>query len=76
MPAVFQKVLEIVRTLKVNEYKPTSRNAIIFNRFAKECETKTKNGERTLFWGSPWSLGLFLNHYSPNDAYWRSFGLL
>ena len=32
--------------------------------------------ERTLFRGSPQSLDLSLNPQSPNNAYWRSFGLL
>ena len=73
---IFLKNFKKLRTLQLNETKLTSRNASMFNLLALESEKELKKDERTLFWGSPRSLGLSFNTQSPNDAYWSSFGLL
>ena len=49
LAAFFKKNFEIVRTLRVNETKVTSRNAFIEKLFVLECEKESKNDERTLF---------------------------
>ena len=44
VPAIFQKVLKTVRTLRVNETKLTSGNAFISNIFA--LKSKKKKGRK------------------------------
>ena len=39
----------------------TSENAFTVDLFALGGENESKYNERTLFWGSPWSLDLSLN---------------
>ena len=50
-----------MRNLRVNETKPTLRNAFISDLFALGGEKESKYNERTLFWGSVQKLDLSVN---------------
>ena len=61
LAAFFQKFWKILRALRVNETKVTSRNAFIDNLLALESEKGSKNDERTLFWDYPRIFDLAVN---------------
>ena len=58
MATFLQKFLKIVRVLRVNETKVTSRNALIDNHFTLKSNKETKIDERTLFSDFSWILDL------------------
>ena len=49
LAAVFQKFQKTVHTLRGNETKATSTNAVIDNLFALKTKKKSKKYKRTLF---------------------------
>ena len=75
--ATFLKILyKIERVLRVNETKPPCTNAFLVEIFLLESRKASRNEERTLFWDSSWSQGLFLNTQPPKDTLWRFPGLI
>ena len=65
----FSKILNAVRTLKVNQTKVTLRNDFIDNPFAFESEKESVIDEKSLFSDYPRILDLAVNPETANVTY-------
>ena len=74
LPVFFQKYLQKVLAVRVNETKLTSRNVFIVN-LALGSEKESENDQMAIFWACPRALDLSLNTQRLKTTYIRFFGL-
>ena len=75
LPVFFQKYLQKVLAVRVNETKLTSRNVFIVNLLALGSEKESENDQMALFWDCTRALDLSLNTQRLKTTYIRFLGL-